>query len=84
MFSMKMVDYVMMQLYKLIHRLHLLPEGEQGKEARVVPVHKKNSRSDPSNYRPVYLLSMVGKVLERIVAKVICQHLNENHLFSEK
>jgi len=54
------------------------------KEARVVPVHKKNSRSEPSNYRPISLLSVVGKVLEQIVTAVICQHLSENHLLSDR
>ena len=51
------------------------------KKARVVPVHKKGSRSVPTNYRP---LSVVGKVLEQIVAGAICQHLSENHLLSDK
>ena len=50
----------------------------------MVPIHKKNSRSEPSNYRPVLLLSVVGKVLERIVAEVICQNLSENHLLSDR
>ena len=54
------------------------------KEARVVPVHKKSSRSLPSNYRPVSLLSVVGKVLERLVAGVICQHLRVNNLLSDR
>ncbi|XP_063875034.1 uncharacterized protein LOC135108190 [Scylla paramamosain] len=40
------------------------------KEARVVPVHKRSSRSDPKNYRPISLLSVVGKVFERVVADV--------------
>ena len=50
----------------------------------MVPVYKKNSRSEPSNHRPVFLLSVVDKVLERIVAEVICQHLSENHLLSDR
>ena len=54
------------------------------KKARVVPIHKKNSRSEPSNYRPISLLSVVGKVLEQIVATAICQHLSENHLLSDR
>ena len=49
----------------------------------MVSVHK-NSRSEPSNYRPVALLSVVCKVLERIVAEVICQYLSENHLLSDR
>ena len=54
------------------------------KEARVVPVHKRNSRSDPKNYRPISLLSVVGKVFERIVAEVITHHLDANHLLSHQ
>ena len=50
----------------------------------MVPVHKKNSRSEPSNYRPISLLSVVGKVLEQIVSAVISQHLYENHLLSDR
>ena len=42
------------------------------KEARVVPAHKRNSKSEPSNYRPISLLSVMGKVLEKIVAEIIC------------
>ena len=30
------------------------------KEVRVVPAHKKNSSTEPSNYRPISLLSVVG------------------------
>ena len=37
------------------------------KEARVVPLFKKGSRLDPGNYRPVSILSVLSKVLERAV-----------------
>ena len=52
------------------------------KEANVVPVHKKASRSDPSHYRPISLLSAVGKVFEKMIAAVIVQHLYGNNLLS--
>ena len=54
------------------------------KEARLVLIHKRSSRSDPKNYRPISLLSVVGKVLERIVAQVVCHHLGENYLLSDQ
>ncbi|XP_045114825.1 uncharacterized protein LOC123506642 [Portunus trituberculatus] len=50
------------------------------KEACVVPIHKKNLRYEPSNYRPISLLSVMGKVLEQIVTAAV--YLNENHLLS--
>ena len=37
------------------------------KEALVVPVHKGGTRSDPSNYQPIALLSIVCKVMEKLV-----------------
>ena len=39
------------------------------KEALVVPVFKGGCRSSPSNYRPIALLSLVSKVMEKIVFK---------------
>ena len=39
------------------------------KEALVVPVYKAGPRSCPSNYRPIALLSIVSKAMEKIVLK---------------
>ncbi len=50
----------------------------------MIPVHKKSSRSDTKNYRSIFLMSVVGKVFERTVAKVISHHLDENFLLSDQ
>ncbi len=50
----------------------------------MVPVHKKKLRSDPNNYRPISLFSVVGKVLEKIVGEAICLHLRESQLLSDR
>ena len=39
------------------------------KIANVIPIYKKGDKSQPSNYRPVALLSCIGKLQERIVFK---------------
>ena len=39
------------------------------KQANVSPIHKKNDPYDVSNYRPISLLSTVGKALEKNVHK---------------
>ena len=36
------------------------------KIARVVPLYKNNSETDPGKYRPVSILSVVSKILERV------------------
>ena len=38
-----------------------------GKSRNVVLIFKKGSKGDKSNYRPVRLTSLVGKLLESII-----------------
>ena len=42
-----------------------------GRLLMVFPYFKKGDKSQPSNYRPVALLSCIGKLQERIVFKNI-------------
>lgn len=39
------------------------------KQANVTPIYKKKDPSDLTNYRPISLLSTIGKVLEKIIYK---------------
>ena len=50
------------------------------KTARVKPLFKKNVRSDVSNYRPVSILSVASKILERAVYVQLESHLRENNI----
>ena len=52
------------------------------KKAHVVPIFKKDDKSNPKNYRPISLLSVVGKVLERIIFKKLYDHLLTNNILS--
>ena len=45
------------------------------KEALVVPIHKGGPRTIPTNYRPIALLSVVSKVLEKIVHRRLSMFL---------
>ena len=37
------------------------------KHANVVPVHKKNEKNVKTNYRPISLLPIFGKILEKLI-----------------
>lgn len=41
------------------------------KAALIVPVHKKGSKSDIKNYRPISILNTISKVFEKIVHSII-------------
>jgi hypothetical protein len=48
------------------------------KLAYIIPVHKGGSRGEPVNFRPVSLTSNLMKTLERVVRKVVVNHLEVN------
>ena len=43
------------------------------KQANVVPVHKKGPKNLPENYRPVSLLAICSKILEKVVCESMLQ-----------
>ena len=52
------------------------------KMANITPVHKKDCRSTLNNYRPISILSAVGKMMEKAVFKHLFNHLRDNNLLS--
>ena len=52
------------------------------KKSLIVPIPKGQELSSPSNYRPVSLLPIISKVLERHIYKVLLDHLQLNHPLS--
>ena len=53
------------------------------KSAHVIAIFKKGDTSLPSNYRPISLISCVGKLIERILYKHVYNHLVNNNLISK-
>ena len=50
------------------------------KTAKVVPIFKKDSRLDYSNYRPISLLPNIEKILEKLLYKRLYTFLNKNNV----
>ena len=50
------------------------------KQARVRPLHKKNDRLQVNNYRPVSILNIVSKILERAVYVQLENYLKDNNI----
>ena len=64
---------------------HCLTTGNfpsQWKKANVQPIHKKDSRQDKNNYRPISLLPICGKIFEKIIFDEIYCFLTKNNLIS--
>ena len=54
-----------------------------GKKANFIPIFRKGNNSYPSNYRPISLISCVGKVTERVAYKHVYNHLQRLKLIYE-
>ena len=56
----------------------------QWKTARVTPIHKRDSKSDPTKYRPISLLSIISKVMEAAVNQQLQSYFFQNSLISHR
>ena len=63
-----------------------LSSGEfpaEWKVARVTPIYKDGARDDVSNYRPISILPVVSKLLEKIVHDQLYRSLSDRGLLTE-
>ena len=47
------------------------------KRSNIVPIPKCGDKGDPTNYRPISLLPVLSKLLERHIVNLLLQHLME-------
>ena len=50
--------------------------------AKVIPLHKKESKVHPENYRPVALLCVISKILEKVVFKQIMAYAGSDPIIA--
>ena len=68
-------------LFNLSLRTGHIPS--EWKQFLVVPIPKSNNnKGSPTNYRPISLLSVLSKLLERHVHKILTEHLCTHHPLS--
>lgn len=53
------------------------------KHAFVTPIHKKGSRNDAKNYRPVSITSIFARTFEKILKKHVLAHLERHQIISD-
>ena len=48
---------------------------DEWKVSRITPIPKHGDRTNPSNYRPISLLSILSKLLEKHMAQLLTEHM---------
>jgi hypothetical protein len=80
--SQKALTYLTRLFNHLLHRGHF-PIVWKG--AKVIPILKpKKPPTDPKSYRPISLLSIGGKLFERIIATRLSTQVNLKHLLPDE
>ena len=74
----KTISKPLSNLFNLFLQHGIFPDT--WKQANVIPIFKKGDKSSPNNYRPVSLLSSVGKVMEKCIFKQMYNYFRDNDL----
>ena len=64
------------QLFKQIYNERRIPE--QWKTAKIIPLHKKGSKEDMSNYRPISNLCTMSKIYEKLILQQLLKIAKQN------
>ena len=77
---LKHTSYVIAPSLKMLFNLSITTGKfpSDWKFARVVPIPKAGARDDPANYRPISLLAIISKILERHILNVMRHYLCVN------
>ena len=51
------------------------------KIAKLKPQYKKGSRTEPKNFRPISLLPLLSKLIEKTIHDQVQNYCNENNIF---
>ena len=73
-------DILIMPISQVCHlssKFFHFPKGH--KVAKVKPIYKKGTKTDPKNFRPIALLSIVFKILEKVIHDQTMNYLTENN-----
>ncbi|XP_048580104.1 uncharacterized protein LOC116603374 isoform X1 [Nematostella vectensis] len=57
---------------------------DEWKMARVLPLFKKGSKTIPDNYRPISILPVISKLMEKIMYEQLYDHFTANQILSEQ
>lgn len=71
---------ILAEIYNLCLQQSCFPKEMQ--IAKVVAIHKGGNKNDPNNFRPISILPVFSKGLEKIMHKQLCSFLDKHSLIS--
>ena len=78
--SFEAIGTVLLHLVNSSISLSEVPDS--WKHSLVFPIHKSGDQSNPSNFRPISIVPVIAKIVERAVHQQLYNYLSMNHLLS--
>ena len=72
---------ILKKLFQLYYTLGTIPTS--WKQAHVFPIPKKGENSNPLNYRPIAITSLISKTMETIITKQLLTFRETTNLLSD-
>ena len=79
--SFKFIAPSLTHIFNLVFSTGIIPND--WKSARITPIYKADSKVDPANYRPISVLSVIGKLFQKAIFYQVYAYLNKNNLLSK-
>ena len=80
-FSNTITRRILNSLFNHIFNSAIVPE--EWNKGMIIPIYKKGDVQSPSNYRPITLLSSIGKLFSKILSKRITEWAEDHALLTE-
>ena len=75
------LDLIIIPLYMIINQSFITGKYPEAlKISKVIPIHKNGDTSDLNNYRPISLLSIFNKIMEKLMHRQLYDFLQEHHI----
>ncbi len=72
----------LMYLFNLVLNTGIFPDDM--KLAKVTPIYKSGERTNCGNYKPISIISVVAKILEKIIYNQIFDFLKQNSILADQ
>ncbi len=72
----------LLHIFNLVLSTGIFPDDL--KLAKIIPIHKEGDKAECGNYRPISVIPIVAKILEKIIYDQLSSYINDNDIICKQ